>query len=69
MENVIVNATALRELLEALNGPDHLIREIQALRGNPKLFGANCIDVLLTEYNLAVESYNKETWFTEGNKG
>jgi len=60
MTTVEVDAKALFELLNALNGPGHLLREIQALRGNSKLFGSNCIDVLMANYNVAADEWNKK---------
>jgi hypothetical protein len=33
METITVNALALRQLLVALSGPGHYIRELQATRG------------------------------------
>jgi hypothetical protein len=47
---VSVDAEALRRILQALNGPPHLIRELQATRG--ALFNNNPIDVLVREYNV-----------------
>lgn len=52
MKTVTVNAAALREVLMALNGHGHLIRELQVTRG--PLFPDNSIDVLLNEYNAAL---------------
>lgn len=37
METVTVSAKALYQVLSALNGPGHHIRELQALRGGPPL--------------------------------
>lgn len=47
---IIVNATALRALLAALNGPAHHIREIQATT-NPLVDPSNPIVVLTNEFN------------------
>lgn len=47
---ISVSALALRELLYALNGPSHLLRELQALRG-PLVGDTNPINILLKEYN------------------
>ena len=56
MERVEVNASALRENLQALNGPDYLIRElqvIQEIQGN-----ASPINILTNEFNAAVDVHN-----------
>ena len=58
METVTVNAYALRELLVALNGPAHLIRELQALRG-PLVGENNPINILTAEFNAAVAAYKE----------
>ena len=55
METVTVNAEALRKVLNALIGPPHYIRELQATRDNPPLFMGNPIDQLIDDYNSAVE--------------
>lgn len=44
-----VSANSLRHVLNALNGPGHLIRELQATRLLPG--GTNPIDQLVNEYN------------------
>jgi hypothetical protein len=46
-QTVTVDAKALRELLVALNGPAHHIRELQVTRG----FMDNPIDTLIEEFN------------------
>lgn len=52
-----VNAEALRAVLEALNGPGHLIRELQAIRGIEPLTGRiNPINELIRNYNEAIQS-------------
>ena len=56
MEQVTVNAKALKEVLEALNGPGHYIRELQATRSLPG--NDNPINILIEEYNSAIEAYN-----------
>ncbi len=54
MEAVIVNAGALRQVLEALMGPPHLIRELQAM--NDFEFAKNDpIGTLVKEFNEALE--------------
>lgn len=55
---VSVSAKALEELLRAVLGPPHYIRELQVTRGVPGL--PNCVDQLLLEYNAEVERLNGE---------
>jgi hypothetical protein len=57
MEKVTVNAKALRQVLNALNGPPHYIRELQVTRG-PMVGDDNPINILVNEYNQAVERHN-----------
>jgi hypothetical protein len=53
METITVNAKALKEVLQALNGTAHHIRELQAIRNLP---GYDCpIKKLTDEYNAAIE--------------
>jgi hypothetical protein len=53
---VSVNRDALRRVLEALNGPGHLIRELQATRGIEALSDhVNPINELIRSYNEAVK--------------
>lgn len=54
---VSVSADVLRSLLQAVNGPAHYIRELQATRGIDE---SNPINVLISEYNAAVEMHNEE---------
>jgi hypothetical protein len=61
VKTVTVDASALREVLLALVGPPHLVRELQATRDKPPLFEGNPIDTLLSDFNRAVESAAKET--------
>lgn len=56
MDTVTVNAKALREVLLALVGPAHHIRELQATRGLPGY--ENPIDTLIREFNEAVDAHN-----------
>lgn len=58
MDKVTVNANALRQVLQALIGPGHLIRELQITRNLPG--SENPIDTLVREYNSAVELHNSE---------
>lgn len=53
-DQVTVTASALRDVLIALTGPAHIIRELQAIRGLESLgLGAsNPIDVLMNEFNV-----------------
>lgn len=62
MKTVEVNADALRQVLEALLGPGHLIRELQAIHGSnlPVDDSHDPIGVLLTEYNEAAATENKQ---------
>lgn len=58
---ISVTAEALREVLVALNGPGHLIRELQATRNIDDLLGKkNPIDLLLEEFNSEVNRINTE---------
>lgn len=57
METVTVNANALRQILEALSGPPHHMRELLVISDLP---GHDCpIKRLVNEYNDAVEKYNE----------
>ena len=56
MDKVTVSADALRQVLEALNGPGHHIRELQATRNLPGT--TNPINTLTEEYNSAVDEHN-----------
>lgn len=59
MEKVTVSAHALYQLLMALNGPAHYIRELQVTRDRGRgLFPDNPIDVLCAEYNAACDEHN-----------
>lgn len=53
MKTVTVDAEALRELLEALVGPQYLMSELRVTQG----MGDNPIDTLIEQYNAAVESH------------
>lgn len=53
MLKITVDARALEELLRAVIGPPHYIRELQAARGLP---GNNCIDQLQREFNAALNA-------------
>ena len=57
MNKVTVSANALRQVLNALNGPGHLIREIQVTRGLPG--DSNPINTLMSEFDLAVTIHNE----------
>lgn len=48
-DTVTVDAAALREVLQALVGPPHWIRELQVTRGLPS--GTNPIDLLVRQFN------------------
>lgn len=51
---VLVDAKALYDVLMALNGPPHLMRELQVTKG--ALFPDNPITVLTNSYNEAVQN-------------
>ena len=55
---LLIDAEALRDVLQALNGPDHYIRELQFTRGGAMngLCDDNPIDILIKQYNEWVES-------------
>jgi hypothetical protein len=65
MEQVTVSAKALARVLTAFNGPPHYIRELQATRDIPGVED-HPIDVLIKEYNLAVDVYNEQHSSPEG---
>jgi hypothetical protein len=48
---VTVDANALRQVLQALTGPAHLIREIQMTRSIASLTGDDPIGRLVDDYN------------------
>lgn len=54
MKTVTVDAEALRQVLTALNGASHLIRELQATR-DPLMGKGNPINKLIEEFNAAVD--------------
>ena len=58
MKTVTVNAEALRQVLQSLIGPSHLIRELQYTRGIPG--DENPIDMLIREYNEQVKQENSK---------
>lgn len=51
---VAVDGHALRRVLVALNGPGHMIRELQNTRDSPPVFTGNPIDTLIDNFNAAV---------------
>lgn len=56
-ETVSVNKAALLQVLQALTGPGHLIRELQATRSIGALTGAtNPINELIRNYNETIKS-------------
>lgn len=57
MEKVTVSTDALRQVLQALNGPGHYIRELQVTRNLPG--DSNPINTLIEEFNAAVEAWGK----------
>jgi hypothetical protein len=56
MDKVTVSAAPLRELLEALIGPGHLVRELQAIAS---VAPDSPLPILVKEFNQAVEEWNK----------
>lgn len=59
---VSVPAEALRQVIGALIGPPHYIRELQVIRNLP---GADDpISQLITAYNAWVDEYNRANGFT-----
>jgi len=58
MKTVEVDAKALSSVLTALIGPSYLIRELIVVSNLPG--GDNAINLLVTQYNKAVEVYNLE---------
>jgi hypothetical protein len=59
MKTITVNAEALGQLLQAIVGPPHLMRELQVTRG-PLVGKDNPINILVAEYNAAAEKFNSE---------
>jgi len=55
---VEVDALSLGEILRALHGPGHLIREIQATAGAH--FPDNPLNILTNSYNVAVDALNAD---------
>lgn len=66
-DKVIVDREALRAVLSALNGPGHLIRELQATRTLPPMklgddsVYENPINKLIEDFNKHVASVTKTT--------
>lgn len=63
MKTVTVDAKALLSVLQALLGPPHRIRELQATRSLPDILSEDMhpINQLIADYNAAVEAHNAET--------
>ena len=59
MKTVTVDAKALRELLNALNGPAHFLGELQVTRSLHKLGHPNPIETLVEEFNAQVQAHNE----------
>lgn len=55
MKTVTVSAPALREVLRAVLGPSHLIRELQVTLSLPD----NPIITLINEYSAAAETHQE----------
>lgn len=59
---VSVPQDALRQVLQALLGPSHLIRELQATRNLPPIVGSeNPINTLVAAYRAATETTKANT--------
>lgn len=58
---ITISAEPLRQILQALTGPGHLIREIQYTRSLHALGHPNPIDTLIEEYNEEVRKANNVT--------
>ena len=56
---IYVDVEALGKVLEALNGPGHLIRELQATRG-PLVGDDNPINILTDEYNSHIQKDDRK---------
>lgn len=62
MTTVTVNAAALKQVLQALIGPGHLIRELQCIHGMHEMLkkpGDDPVGTLLTEYNTWAQGENE----------
>ena len=57
---ISVDKKALRTVLNALNGPGHLIRELQAIRSIQVITGDSPIDRLIDEFNTAVRKARED---------
>ena len=51
MDTVTVSKKALEQLLCAVNGPAHYVRELQATRNLPGADTTNPINILINEFN------------------
>lgn len=67
MDTVTVNAKALHDVLQALVGSPHHIRELQVTRNLPVLGNEdrNPINVLLEEFNAAVQAHEAKEALTK----
>lgn len=54
-EMVLVDAEALRRVLEAFNGPSPLLMEIQVTRDKPPILVGNPVDLLIAQFNEHME--------------
>jgi len=57
--SVTVAAEPLRQVLQALIGPGHLIRELQATRSLHALTNDNPIEILIQQFNASVNGVKK----------
>lgn len=53
---IAVDGAALRQILIALVGPPHLVRELQATRSLHALGHPNPIDIILADFNRQAQS-------------
>lgn len=63
VQTVTVSAAALRDVLQALNGPAHYIRELQCTMGLPG--SKNSLEVLIADFNEQIAK-QKETGVSNG---
>ena len=67
MKKIEVSIDPLRRILEALNGPAHLIRELQVTRG-PLVGDDNPINLLVDEFNQEIKLINESYKEQENDK-
>lgn len=67
-ELVLVDAKALREVLQALASPGHMMRELQATRSLHKLGHPNPIDTLLEQLEVGQRSAGTAALLSESER-